>query len=530
MTQASYKLFVQLNLSNLSLPATFASLVRNAWKHYSPLLSVSQLIRTTNNESVPWISLKSLATFWISNRQTRALIFRANETYTYPFLHSKETLAAEVSRRKAWLDSKNETPDVQPLRDSYDSVSYLDDLLCTWDQWSPAWAKHQKGLCKLIFLHFRLFPDGLGIWTRREEGYYALLLTLLQFPAATRVAGACSTVGELTLLSRSALREISWRTITLRLQKECNELVNGVELDRDTATGLGHSVSFLCLRGFFFFFFFLWFRELLSCVVLRWSGIPLIAVGLLSNIGGDGPGRHGLLHMQPYGGFGFLQCDTCLDAFPDLAKILLNDESPTYRTFENTIQHSRFLLKKASPEARDIVTQATGQVKHCPLYEVPGCLVFSKISPDVMHQEAEGEVVKVVEIICEQMQGHADTVNLLFSQWSNRLSLYCSRHRLPSVPAFHQGLRFFKFTLNARGRITAFLAAPALLHDVWPKKHLRELQLLILHARYMTYLFSHRIQLCDVSEVEELHRIAKHFLLSHYGLDRSVTWCEVLLR
>ncbi len=253
ITRQAYQEFVSKFSLGQPMPSSLATLVRRGWKHFASVLSISTLSVTQSGETIPWVSLSSLAKCWLANQQTFALIDASNASYVYPFIQSYEILVRECLRRESWLQDELGDEEVY-LRDSFDSLSFLEDLKCTWDQWQPVWKLHQDGKAIVRFLHFRMFPDGLGIWTRREEGFYALLFTLLEFPAATRVGGACVTVGEATLMTRSALHEITWGTINSRILEESHELVKGVLVGTDEQSGTRS--SFFCFVLFCFVLFF----------------------------------------------------------------------------------------------------------------------------------------------------------------------------------------------------------------------------------------------------------------------------------
>jgi hypothetical protein len=238
LTRQAYQEYVSKFNAIASMPQAFSTLLRHGWKHYACVVNISTLAITKFGERVPWVSLPSLARFWIANDATCSLIRASNEAYIYPFIRSAEALQAECARRRSWLDSKlDEIEEDIVLHDSFHSLSFLEDLQCTFNSWQPIWKLHEAGKALVLFLHFRMFPDGLGVWTRREEGFYAVLFTLLEFPAATRVSGGCVTVGEVTLMSRAALHELKWKNINERIYQETLQLVQGVLVGRDQSSG-----------------------------------------------------------------------------------------------------------------------------------------------------------------------------------------------------------------------------------------------------------------------------------------------------
>lgn len=241
-TRGAYSDLLAFIGKDMNPPLDLKTLFRRAHKLFMSLLTV-EMLKTNTPEKIPWIPLASICKFWLATPATAQLIFSANQQHTWPWLTSRESLRLETERRRSLLARvlADEELDLETsdslVSESYGSINWLADLEATYDYWQPCWSRHMAGEIDVVFVHFRLFPDGLGVWTRREEGFYALLLTALEFPAATRVAAHASTVVELCFLTKTSLQTVGWNCLSSQYASEVSSLLKGVAVGVNTITG-----------------------------------------------------------------------------------------------------------------------------------------------------------------------------------------------------------------------------------------------------------------------------------------------------
>lgn len=263
VTQKAYSGLMQLNIWEGRLPKNLSSLIQSAVTQFHRTLKVNTRVTLASGERISWVSLTDIIKFWMQTKETSTLIYAANKSYTWPYLGSVTTLDHEIERRCEWLDPNSDWDDVY-LMDSFNSINWLKELRATHHVWGHLLQKHLQQQIVLLFVHLRLFPDGLSLWIRREEGTYGVLVSSTEFPAATRMSPRSPTVCEMTYLSRTALKEIGWSTIGEWINSDIKEVMTGVEIGTNTGK--------LLIPLFFSFFF------ALSIAIYAINVFSLIAV------------------------------------------------------------------------------------------------------------------------------------------------------------------------------------------------------------------------------------------------------------
>lgn len=371
-----------LKQAGVSIGVTPDALKAEAWRYFeeaglsviktrpsSSTLALSHIwfrqvvnVAPPGKEPVPLFSLKKCLRLWLLHPDLSRVVVDCSERNTAPFMpfiaeHADDTtLPPDFERKIKGMH-----------RHMSDGSEWLEPFRRTAAKWKPLLASGRR----LLFLHLLLFGDGMQLWKRRQQSFEVITSTLGEFDEGLRASTRSPAIQLNLIASHKNQLEVfggSTDRILELFLPELDELASGVE--------------FWC--------------EHLKCVTT--------VVAVFHGQEGDMPDRYKKGGCRCPVNCDGEACPVCPETRHSLRATIEHTRDPAVRPVG---YYRQLIAKYASSTVYDqAFRQASGLSRISALHKFPGFALERQLLLELMHLQAEGELVKHYEKFAALLEQH----------------------------------------------------------------------------------------------------------------------------